>query len=311
MHERGVEPAARSARRTVRDFASIAFCSSRSTSSMSVAAVRGGDPHRQRAGEIHGAGIDRRARGDFPPRGLAGDQALVDLGGAGDDHAVGRRSRSPGRTRSRSPGFTAAGRHAHHLAAVLKPMRESALQRRQVGRRLRASCAASRGRDSAPAQQEEQQHGRRNRNRHARRCIAVSTTDMPSARITPSEIGTSMLRWRARIARQRALKERLARISGGRQRDERGQPVEEVARLRRHVETLPDHTDTDSSMMFMAAKPATARHLISQRACLRLIRFGALGLERMRPVADPLAARRSPRRHRARRRANRRRDADW
>ena len=32
--------------------------------------------------------------------------------------------------------------------------------------------------------------------------------------------------------------------------------------------SLPDHTDTDSSMMFIAAKPATARHFISQRACL-------------------------------------------
>ena len=30
--------------------------------------------------------------------------------------------------------------------------------------------------------------------------------------------------------------------------------------------TLPDHTDTDSSMMFMAAKPATARQVSSQRA---------------------------------------------
>src|SRR5437879_1957799 len=30
--------------------------------------------------------------------------------------------------------------------------------------------------------------------------------------------------------------------------------------------TFPDHTDTDRSMMFMAANPATARHIISVRA---------------------------------------------
>ncbi len=31
-------------------------------------------------------------------------------------------------------------------------------------------------------------------------------------------------------------------------------------------ETLPDHTETDSSMMFMAAKPATASALSKLRA---------------------------------------------
>ena len=51
---------------------------------------------------------------------------------------------------------------------------------------------------------------------------------------------------------------------------------------------LPDHTETDSSMMFMAAKPATARHFMSQRAWLRLVGLGALRLERMGAIADPL-----------------------
>src|SRR6516164_6487423 len=32
-------------------------------------------------------------------------------------------------------------------------------------------------------------------------------------------------------------------------------------------ETLPAQTDTDSSMTFIAAKPATARHFISHLAC--------------------------------------------
>ena len=52
------------------------------------------------------------------------------------------------------------------------------------------------------------------------------------------------------------------------------------------MSSAPDHTDTDSSMMFIAAKPATARHLISQRSVARLVGFGALGLERMSAVAD-------------------------
>ena len=45
--------------------------------------------------------------------------------------------------------------------------------------------------------------------------------------------------------------------------------------------TLPDHTDTDSSMMFMAAKPATARQRSRRRASAASSLLGAHRLERM------------------------------
>ena len=38
--------------------------------------------------------------------------------------------------------------------------------------------------------------------------------------------------------------------------------------------------------MFIAAKPATARHLISQRGVARLVGLGALGLKGMSAVSD-------------------------
>ena len=42
------------------------------------------------------------------------------------------------------------------------------------------------------------------------------------------------------------------------------------------MSSAPDQTETDSSMMFIAAKPATARQLISQRRVPRFVGFGAL-----------------------------------
>ena len=59
--------------------------------------------------------------------------------------------------------------------------------------------------------------------------------------------------------------------------------------------TLPDQTETDSSMMFIAAKPATARHLHQPARLARLVGLGALGLERMRRDSRCARARRSPR----------------
>ena len=66
--------------------------------------------------------------------------------------------------------------------------------------------------------------------------------------------------------------------------------MEEVARLLRHVGRLPDQTDTESSMMFIAAKPATARHLVSQLAWRASSVSARSGCERMRAIADIFAA---------------------
>ena len=53
-------------------------------------------------------------------------------------------------------------------------------------------------------------------------------------------------------------------------------------------ETLPAQTETDSSITFIAAKPATARHFSSHLACGALVGFGALRRERVGVIADVL-----------------------
>src|SRR5262249_56361219 len=75
-------------------------------------------------------------------------------------------------------------------------------------------------------------------------------------------------------------KERLAGISRRRQRNQSRQPVKQVARLLRHVGDVAGPDDTESSMTFIAAKPATARHFISRFAWAlssASARFGANG----------------------------------
>ena len=83
-----------------------------------------------------------------------------------------------------------------------------------------------------------------------------------------------MLSWPGAERAPGAAEERLPGIGRRRQRDQRRQPVKEVARLRVMSPALPDHTETDSSMMFIAAKPATARQVSSQRAWRASSRFG-------------------------------------
>ena len=76
--------------------------------------------------------------------------------------------------------------------------------------------------------------------------------------MTPSEIGTSMLSAPARSARQALTKNgRPAKAAAGNAISAEAQwkksRVSGVMSL-----ALPAHTETDSSMMFIAAKPATA-----------------------------------------------------
>ena len=51
-------------------------------------------------------------------------------------------------------------------------------------------------------------------------------------------------------------------------------------------ETLPAQIETDSNMTFIAAKPATARHLSSQLGLRAVVGFDAFGRERMGVIAD-------------------------
>ena len=53
-------------------------------------------------------------------------------------------------------------------------------------------------------------------------------------------------------------------------------------------ETLPAHTETDSSITFIAAKPATARHFSSHLGLRALVGVDALGREGMRVIANAL-----------------------
>ena len=195
--------------------------------------------------------------------GLAGHQALVDLGGARRYDAVGRHAfarphQQPVARLERSD------RHHHDLAARLEPVRDLGLQGGEIAGD-RARLAAHGVIEIAPAQQEEQQHHGRieigvlgvvcglierhaEREQHAERDRHVHV-ELPRADRAPARSGRT-----AGLHRRRPAA-RSAPTASGRSRAS-------PASCR-----CPDHTDTDSSMMFMAAKPATARHFISQRAC--------------------------------------------
>ena len=103
-----------------------------------------GDAQRQRAGIVEAAGIDRVARRDAPPRRLAGDQALIDLGAAAGDHAVGRHALA-GLDQELVAGAQRRDRHGDELAAC-EAVRRSRPSAPRDCRRRRGSGAASRAR---------------------------------------------------------------------------------------------------------------------------------------------------------------------
>ena len=101
----------------------------------------------------------------------------------------------------------------------------------------------------------------------------------------PSEIGTSMLTLARAQRVEGAAEERLAGIGRGRQRD-RADSQWNRSRVSGVMSvTLPDQTETDSSMMFIAAKPATARQRSRNFDCCRLAVFARLHLERIGAIA--------------------------
>ena len=103
----------------------------------------------------------------------------------------------------------------------------------------------------------------------------------------PSEIGTSMLTRRAFQRRKRALKERPARIGRDRQRDQRRQPVKQVARLRRDVGGIagPDRHRQQHDI-----HRAEARHRKAEQkllAALRLLVADTRRVERIGAITEP------------------------
>ena len=133
-------------------------------------------------------------------------------------------------------------------------------------RRPRASCAASRDRARARTA------GRTaaswpNRSRRAARVLAVSTSDMPSA----SDHAERDRHVHVELRGSRDGAPGAAGRTAGPHRPPAGSAISAESQWKKSrvscaMSAAPDHTETDSSMMFIAAKPATARHLISQRA---------------------------------------------
>ena len=120
-------------------------------------AVGRGHPHGERAGIVQAAGIDGRAGGDLAPRGLAGDQAFVDLGSAAEHAAVGRHALA-GFHQHPVARLQRGDRHRNQFTAG-KAVRGFRLQRRQIaGDRPR--LAPHGVVERAPDQEKEQQHDR-------------------------------------------------------------------------------------------------------------------------------------------------------
>ena len=95
-----------------------------------------------------------------------------------------------------------------------------------------------------------------------------------------------MLSARARSARQALLKERPPGIGRRRQRDQRRDPMEEIARLRRDVGDIArPHRDRQQHDVHRG-KARDARDSISRRFASALRRLGPFGRERMAVIAD-------------------------
>ena len=123
------------------------------------AAAGGGDAQRQRAGNIDAAGVHRRTGADRTGPGLAGHQALVDLGPAADQSAVGGNAFT-GTDENPIARMQGRDRHLRKFAAWIEPVGEFRLEAREIARE-HARLAPHRQVEVAAAQQEEQQHDRR------------------------------------------------------------------------------------------------------------------------------------------------------
>ena len=82
----------------------------------------GRDPHGQRARMIKAARIGGRANTERPRHCLAGHQTFVDLGRAGNDHAIGRQTVT-GPHHDPIAGLQRRGRHFDEFAARAQPLR--------------------------------------------------------------------------------------------------------------------------------------------------------------------------------------------
>ena len=129
-------------------------------------------------GEVDRAGVDLRAGSDGAALGLAGDEAVVDVGGPERDAPV-RRQPVAGAHKDAVAGLQRASRRLHQAAVGAHQRRRGRAQAGEIGGDA-ARVAPHRGVERAAEQQEEQQH---------QRAVeigvlaprAVSTTDIASA----------------------------------------------------------------------------------------------------------------------------------
>ena len=190
------------------------------------AAGRLGDAHAQRAGHVHGAGVDHAADAHLDRQRLAGDEALIDLrtavlDDAIDGDALARAHQHKITRRDRGD------RRLHRFALVAEAHRLFRLHRGQIGRDV-AGAPTHAIFEIAPRQQEGEQH-------HAALEIGIRLVpdrlhDGKREREQDAEgdrhvhVGGELLQ-----CADRALEERPAGIGDSRQGDERRKPVEEIA----------------------------------------------------------------------------------
>lgn len=193
---------------------------------------RCGDAYRQRAGCVECPGIDRVARGDPLRAGLARDEALVEIGRAVFHHTVHRDALA------RPHQYTRARRDRRKRHVLHRPIRAKeggglATQGGEIFRE-RARATAHGLIEHPPDQEKEDEHdgaveigmlsvAQRLGHRHAQR-----EHDAERDREVHGEASRPQ-------APERPLVKRLAGIGGGRQRDHRLDPVEQIAGFRRDV----------------------------------------------------------------------------
>ena len=193
---------------------------------------RRGDPDAQSAEDVERSGINCRAALRRDVTGLAGDQALVDRRSSFDHRAVDRAALA-GPQQHHVAGTDRRNRHLRNLVGPDELGGGLRLERGEVSRH-RPGAPAHALVEIAPHQQKCQQHDRRIEigvlgvvdgfdHRHAQRKHHADTDRNIHIDVA-----------RAQRAKRRP-EERLARIGRGRQRDQRGQPMEKVALFRNHV----------------------------------------------------------------------------
>ena len=245
-------------------------------------APRRRDPHRQRPGQVDLARADRAARAARRPAGVSpvSSERSISLVPSATTPSTG--IRPPGRTRTRSPDRQLG--HGTVLLARRRPAaRRAAPPARPAPRPRSGRWRGCGDRDSGPPAGRRSARSPR-RNRRVRRHAPSRRATCRAASRIASVIGTSMFSRPPRSAAQ------ALRKKGWPEKAMAGSAIaaEIQWNMSRVASAAPDQTATDSSMTFIAAKPAT-RQPHQQLAALRgrsRWRESVPGVQLVRLVAD-------------------------